>query len=550
MRDSLGYSEELYPDELLLAFIDVESDGDPYANRDGSKFYGLLQIGTSNGADFNFVPSSILELDPIEAGARNIRHFFRYMNRYQSRHDFEPYRMAILWKGGPGTARTYENLLEEGATPAQLNEFLDTVANADEYVRRFREDFRFWKSQSETVPTTTIEVIRNPEGRLLRSTAASTPGGCAEGGSAPLPEARTQTFDTDAVVRANGAKNASLAYLERSFIQNLSTYKEGVYVRYRTKNGFSERAYKQIAGFVDSAVSGEFELQFRALFDDAPFRWVRPLVDPVIGNSPWGKRRSFPARARDEGEKRAILRDPTTGEQLFRRHFGVDYATESNGRGRNQPCYAIADGEVIRAGRSRTYGLVIYLDHGNGVTSRYAHLAEFKVSRGDRVTKAQVIGITGASEGSTAPDGKGFVIVHNKIFPHLHFELRLNIGSLRGGPVQGSLLGNVTNISIDPEPLFSVCPNPGEVPKRLPGELQKAVEARDAAAELVDVATTPQGRVNALVTFDTASARLRAERLACATRKEFYDAQVASERAIFDRVAGRIQVNPSSLGTA
>ena len=574
VRSSMGLAETQYADEVILALIDVESDGQPYANRNKkngqpSQFVGLLQIGTDNGAEFGLDPRSLLSMSEIEAGRTSIRHFLRVMEKYSSRHDYEPSRMAILWKGGSGTAKTYERMRDrENATEAELQAFLKSRWGTDGYVRKFEREWAFWKSQGESVPQSAVNrspgvstslpftsEARTPDGKLIFSQGVTTPDGCAGtttigqvSVSPPLVEARPKTVSTANLARARKAKTTALAYIERSYLQDLAVYKEGSYVRYRTKNGFSERGYRRVAAFVDSAVAGAYEQSFRAIFEDAVTAWVRPLVDPVIGNSPWGKKRNFPARARSPGEKKIILRDPTTNEKLFRRHFGVDYATTKNGRGKNQPCYAIADGTVIRAAKSKSYGLVIYINHGDGVTSRYAHLRRFNVKRGDTVKAGQVIGVTGQSEGTTNPNGKGYTIDHNKLFPHLHFELRLNIKALQGKPVSRSdLFGNVNNISIDPEPLFSVCPNPGEVREELPAELSKALEARDAAAELVSVSSSAEGRVQALIMYDNATARLRGEQLASASRKQFYDAHLKQQDVLRDNASRRMRIVPEAL---
>lgn len=90
-----------------------------------------------------------------------------------------------------------------------------------------------------------------------------------------------------------------------------------------------------------------------------------------------------------------------------KQHNGVDLGAPTG-----TPVYATADGEVSRADRSRTYGLVIYLDHGGDLQTRYAHLSKLLVADGQMVRKGDLIGHVGSTGRS-----KG---------PHLHYEVRVD----------------------------------------------------------------------------------------------------------------------------
>jgi len=75
--------------------------------------------------------------------------------------------------------------------------------------------------------------------------------------------------------------------------------------------------------------------------------------------------------------------------------------------------YATADGTVTYAAWARTgYGFTIIVDHGNGFQTLYAHLKGTFVSKGDTVTRGQVIGAVGSTGNSTGP--------------HVHYEIREN----------------------------------------------------------------------------------------------------------------------------
>jgi len=75
---------------------------------------------------------------------------------------------------------------------------------------------------------------------------------------------------------------------------------------------------------------------------------------------------------------------------------------------------AAGSGKVLSAGYRGGYGNTIILDHGNGVTTLYAHQRSggIRVSSGEEVKKGERIGTVGSTGNSTGP--------------HLHFEVRVN----------------------------------------------------------------------------------------------------------------------------
>lgn len=97
------------------------------------------------------------------------------------------------------------------------------------------------------------------------------------------------------------------------------------------------------------------------------------------------------------------------GPRWGKLHAGIDIAAPGT-----VPVVAAADGVVIRAYSSQSYGNVVFISHrinGQTYTTVYAHLSSYSVGTGQTVKQGQQIGImgnTGASQGQ-----------------HLHFELHV-----------------------------------------------------------------------------------------------------------------------------
>ncbi|MBL6449039.1 peptidoglycan DD-metalloendopeptidase family protein [Fulvivirga sp. 29W222] len=91
----------------------------------------------------------------------------------------------------------------------------------------------------------------------------------------------------------------------------------------------------------------------------------------------------------------------------WKNHEGLDFTAPSG-----TPVYATGDGVVTSSYRSSTYGNVIFINHGYGYQTRYAHLTEYIVNQGEGVKRGQVIGYVGSTGRSQAP--------------HLHYEVLFN----------------------------------------------------------------------------------------------------------------------------
>lgn len=109
--------------------------------------------------------------------------------------------------------------------------------------------------------------------------------------------------------------------------------------------------------------------------------------------------------ARSESSGYGWREDPKNRRQKF--HHGSDYRGK-----RGTPIVAAGAGTVIFAGRRGGYGKVVFVDHGSGVVTRYAHLNRIEVKQGATVTAGERIGQLGSTGRTTGP--------------HLHFEVRLD----------------------------------------------------------------------------------------------------------------------------
>jgi murein DD-endopeptidase MepM/ murein hydrolase activator NlpD len=95
--------------------------------------------------------------------------------------------------------------------------------------------------------------------------------------------------------------------------------------------------------------------------------------------------------------------DPLNGQQRF--HHGTDLRMAYG-----QDVRSAGGGIVKSVGDAGGYGLMVAIDHGDGLETRYAHLSGVSVRPGETIAAGQVIARSGNSGRSTGP--------------HLHFEVR------------------------------------------------------------------------------------------------------------------------------
>lgn len=94
-------------------------------------------------------------------------------------------------------------------------------------------------------------------------------------------------------------------------------------------------------------------------------------------------------------------------QKRWKAHRGVDYAAKTG-----TPVVAAGNGKVVRATYDKYNGHHVFIQHGNGIETKYIHFSKRAVKKGQRVKQGQVIGYVG-STGLAAG-------------PHLHYEFLLN----------------------------------------------------------------------------------------------------------------------------
>jgi len=95
-------------------------------------------------------------------------------------------------------------------------------------------------------------------------------------------------------------------------------------------------------------------------------------------------------------------------QKRWKSHKGIDYAAKQG-----TPVVAAGNGKVTHAAYSKYNGYYVFIQHGNGIVTKYLHFYKrAAVKKGQRVKQGQVIGYVGATGLAAGP--------------HLHYEFLLN----------------------------------------------------------------------------------------------------------------------------
>jgi murein DD-endopeptidase MepM/ murein hydrolase activator NlpD len=179
----------------------------------------------------------------------------------------------------------------------------------------------------------------------------------------------------------------------------------------------TSQSYEQMVLIADVDYGGEYVYVSNGLSaEEIEYENVFLEKTLTIGTSEryWEGQFQYPVDEPCLGSTFGLDRNYNDGA-LFFYHTGLDFTVCAP----NLNIYAPASGKVILAEELPIKGNAIYIDHGWGVYSGYAHLSEFNVEVGDMVQPGDIIGQIGNTGRSAGP--------------HLHFEI--NIGNVPVNPM-------------------------------------------------------------------------------------------------------------------
>jgi murein DD-endopeptidase MepM/ murein hydrolase activator NlpD len=227
-----------------------------------------------------------------------------------------------------------------------------------------------------------------------------------------VSDSRNEAQETVAKVSASIPEASALARLEArqiAFVENLTRYAD-------RRSAAAEKAIRQLGldpkammRAARTAQGGPFESVSTRRDGSLDPRFARLGASlarmDALERGLTGIPQVMPADISQISSGFGYRRDPINGAAAM--HQGLDFKGSIGA-----PIHAAATGRVSFVGQKSGYGKVVEISHGNGLTTRYAHMSKFKARVGQRVGAGDVIGAIGNTGRSTGP--------------HLHFEVRVN----------------------------------------------------------------------------------------------------------------------------
>lgn len=170
---------------------------------------------------------------------------------------------------------------------------------------------------------------------------------------------------------------------------------------------------------VEEGAPGEKEVTYKIVFENGHESTMEVLAETVLKEPVERvvKRGTRTFLARGVGRNYGVVSATrVTSDYGWRQHpiyktrrfhEGIDLAAPVG-----RSVHAYTSGTVTFAGRTAGLGLAVYINHGNGLETRYGHLSKIYVKKGQKVSTGDKIGAVGSTGLSTGP--------------HLHFEVRRN----------------------------------------------------------------------------------------------------------------------------
>ncbi len=201
-------------------------------------------------------------------------------------------------------------------------------------------------------------------------------------------------------------------------VSSVITYSSSVVIEHDTKTIFTDALKDGKEKVVTKGYNGEGTETYLVTYIDGvlysqttvSLDVITPAVDEVVN-----------VGTRSDGKTTASLATfvkpydgyitSYVGPRWGRTHNGIDIV-EYGGNCYGDPCFAAADGVVVRADWYNGYGKCVIIDHGNGIQTLYAHLSDFSVTVGDVLNAGDEVGKIGSTGRSTGP--------------HLHFEVHVD----------------------------------------------------------------------------------------------------------------------------
>ncbi len=205
-----------------------------------------------------------------------------------------------------------------------------------------------------------------------------------------------------------GAINQSLQAIETEQLQRITRLADTTY-----QNADAIKDALQAAGLPVDADFGKDETDVggplvpidRATLFDTKVKELDEALDQLDHLRKEARRLPLanPAPGRAVTSPFGVRTDPLLGTAAL--HSGMDFRIPLG-----SPARATAAGIITKAGWNGGYGRMVEVDHGQGYSTRYAHLSRVDVAIGQAVKAGDVVGQTGSSGRSTGP--------------HLHYEVR------------------------------------------------------------------------------------------------------------------------------